>query len=118
MSDWCQRFDTIDGIISCNDGMVLGAIEAAKSDNRDVQKMQFYGIDGLADGCLSIEAGEMTASVLQNAEEMAKYGVELAVKTAQNPDMPAEKKELEPTLITKDNIDEMLEMHRKTGIIK
>lgn len=118
MSDWCQRFDQIDAVLSANDGMVLGAIEAAKADGRDVQAMQFYGIDGLADGCLSIEAGEETGSVLQDAGEMAKTAVELAQQLYNDPEMEAVKIELEPVLITAENISEFIEMHRSTGVIK
>ena len=118
MSDWCQRFDQIDAVLSANDGMVLGAIEAAKADGRDVQAMQFYGIDGLADGCLSIEAGEETASVLQDAAAMAKTGVELAMKLYADPKMEAVKVELDPVLITDENIGEFIAMHKSTGVIK
>ncbi|MCI8842662.1 MAG: sugar ABC transporter substrate-binding protein [Oscillospiraceae bacterium] len=118
MSDWCQRFDQIDAVLSANDGMVLGAIEAAKADGRDVQAMQFYGIDGLADGCLSIEAGEETGSVLQDAGEMAKTAVELAQQLYNDPEMDAVKIELEPVLITAENISDFIEMHRSTGVIK
>jgi len=118
MSDWCQRFDQIDAVLSANDGMVLGAIEAAKADGRDVQAMQFYGIDGLADGCLSIEAGEQTASVLQDAAAMAKTGVDLAKQLYADPDMEAVKVELEPVLITGENIADFIAMHKSTGVIK
>lgn len=118
MEDWCQRFPEIDGVISMNDGMALGAIEAAKANQRDLSKMQFYGIDGLADGCLSIEADELTATVLQDAAAMAKAGVELAVKIAKGELTEPEKVEIVPVLITKDNVEEFIEMHRKNGLIK
>lgn len=118
MSDWCQRFDQIDAVLSANDGMVLGAIEAAKADGRDTQAIQFYGIDGLADGCLSIQAGEETASVLQDATAMAKSAVELAKQLYQNPDMEAVKEELEPVLITPENVEQYIEMHRENGVIR
>ena len=118
MSDWCQRFEQIDAVLSANDGMVLGAIEAAKADGRDVQTMQFYGIDGLADGCLSIEAGEETGSVLQDADEMAEATVELAKQLYADPDMEAVKMELEPVLITEDNIETFIEMHKENGVIQ
>ncbi|MGI6669562.1 MAG: sugar ABC transporter substrate-binding protein [Acetivibrionales bacterium] len=118
MSDWCQRFDQIDGILSMNDGMALGAIEAAKADNRDVGEMKFFGIDGLADGCLSIKAGELNATVLQDAAIMAKKGVEVAMQLVENPDMDPIKVELEPLLITEENVDEYIQMHRDNGVIK
>jgi len=118
MSDWCQRFDQIDGILSMNDGMCLGAIEAAKADNRNVKDMKFFGIDGLADGCLSIKAGELNATVLQDAAAMAKSAVELAMKLAKDPDMQPEKIQLVPVLITEENIDQYIQMHKDNGVIK
>lgn len=116
--DWYQRYEQIDAILSCNDGMVLGAIEACKADGRDVESMMFFGIDGLADGCLSIEAGEETASVLQDAAAMAREGVRLTMELVSNPDMEATKSEIAPILITNDNVEEMLEMHRENGVLK
>lgn len=118
VGDWCQRFEQIDAVLSCSDGMVLGAIEACKADGRDVQEMMFFGIDGLADGCLSIEAGEETASILQDATAMAQEGVRLVMELVSNPDMETAKAEITPILITVDNVEEMLQMHRDNGVIQ
>ena len=118
MEDWCQRFPQIDGVISMNDGMVLGAIEAAKADRRDVQRMQFYGIDGLADGCLSIMEGEQTASILQDAVDMAYNGADIAVRIAKGELRTPIKYEITPLLITGDNIDTFIQLHRDTGVIR
>lgn len=117
-SDWCQKYEQIDAILSCNDGMVLGAIEACKADGRNVEEMLFFGIDGLADGCLSIEAGEETASVLQDAALMAREGVRLTMEVIADPDMEATKSEIAPILITNENVAEMLQMHRENGVLK
>ena len=118
MEDWFQRFPQIDGVVSMNDGMALGAIEAAKANQRDLSKMQFYGIDGLADGCLSIDADELTATVLQDAESMANAGIDIAIKIAKGELEEPEKFEIVPTLITKENVEVYIEMHRKNGLIK
>lgn len=118
MDDWCQRFPQIDGVISMNDGMVLGAIEAAKADKRDLTKMQFYGIDGLADGCLSIQKGELTATILQDAVDMGYSGVDMAVKIAKGEITKPTNHEIVPVLITKSNIETYIKMHKDTGVIK
>ena len=117
MEDWCQRFPEIDAVISVNDGMALGGIEALKAAGRDVANMEIYGIDGLADGCLSIEAGELKMTVLQDAQVMGYNGVDLAMKMAMGEMKEATIMEVTPELINADNVDEFLEMHRENGII-
>ena len=117
MEDWLQKYDDIDAVISMNDGMVLGAIEACKGAGRDISQMQFYGIDGLADGCLSIQEGEESASVLQDAAEMGYGAVDIAVGIARGEITTQQYFEIEPTLITPDNVEEFIEMHKETGVI-
>ena len=57
--DWIQKYgETIDGVLSANDTMALGAMESFKSNGIDVKNIQFYGIDGLADACAAIISGE------------------------------------------------------------
>ena len=118
MEDWCQRFPQIDGVISMNDGMALGAIEAMKADRRDIRNVQFYGIDGLADACLSILEGEQTASILQDAVDMGYNGVDIAVRIAKGELRTPIKYEITPILITSDNIDHFIQLHRETGVIR
>ena len=75
-------------------------------------------MDGLADGCLAVEAGEMTATVVQNATEQARHGLrimhELLTGESEGPVdyiVPAE-------LINKDNIDEWIAFHKEIGMIE
>ena len=116
--DWCQRFPEIDAVISVNDGMALGALEALKSDGRDLSKIQFFGIDGLADGCLSIEKGEMTASVLQDGTDMAYAAVDLAIGIAKGEITEPQKHDVVPIIINQDNVAEMIQMHKDNGLLK
>lgn len=117
MEDWCQLFPTIDGIVSVNDGFALGALDVMKNDGRDIGNLFSCGIDGLADGCLSIEAGELTTSVLQDADEMARGGLELLMKMITG-EIDHDIYELTGTLITSDNVDRFIQMHKDNGIIK
>ena len=44
MEDWLQKFDQIDAVVSMNDGMALGAIEACLADPEfDISKCMFFG---------------------------------------------------------------------------
>lgn len=117
MDDWCQRFPEIDAIISVNDSMALGALDAMKNAGRDISNVYSCGIDGLADGCLSIQAGDMTASILQNADVMAEEGIRLLMQMI-NGDIDHEEYIVDGVLITSENVDEMVQMHKDNGIIK
>lgn len=117
MDDWLQKFDKIDAVIAASDGMALGAIESYKSNNKDYSNVQFYGIDGLAEGCLSIQSGEETASVLQDAQVMAEKTIELALgildgSIKDNPTVSIDAKVINP-----DNVEEMIDTHKKNGLI-
>ena len=76
--DWIQAYgDTIDGVLSANDSMALGAMESFISNGIDASKIQFYGIDGLADACQAIIDGTYTASASQDANVYARIALEL-----------------------------------------
>ncbi len=84
MEAWIQSGTHIDAIISMNDNMAAGAIEAIR-DNTDYVvdgKSNFlaYGVDGTAQGCLLIKEGLLTCTALQDASELAKKNMEYAEK--------------------------------------
>jgi len=113
MEDWLQRFDHIDGVLSMNDAMAMGAIEAAKSTNR-LDEMTYYGIDGLIDACHSVNDGELTVSYLQNAYEQAKGSLEVCRKVL-NGEIDKETIYTDGALITKENAQEWIDYHKANG---
>lgn len=118
MEDMCIRFEQIDGVISVNDGMAIGAIEACEADGRDISKIMSFGIDGLEDACLAVQSGRQTASVLQNARNIGYAAVDLAMKLVSGEVTEVTVIEETPVLITAENISEIVEMHRANGIMK
>jgi len=118
MDDWIQSIDKIDGVLAANDSMVLGAIESFKSNNLDYSNVQFYGIDGLADACLSIQEGKETASVLQDANAMAKEALEMVKGIIDGSITDNPTVSVLPTVITADNVEEMIDMHKANGLIE
>jgi len=118
MEDWLLIHDKIDGVISANDNMSLGAIEAFKTSNRDFSEVQFFGIDGLADGCTSIERGELTGSVLQDADVIATKAIDLAEELISNPSRAIEMFIMDVSLISPDNVGIYIAKHRANGLIK
>ena len=118
MEDWLQKFDKIDAIVSMNDGMALGAIEACLADPIfDISDCMFFGVDGLGDGCVSIYQGYLTASVMQDAEEMAYQGLIMVEKVLNGEVDGKEDYYIDSVLITRDNVEEFIDRHIANGIL-
>lgn len=118
MENWMQVHEDIDAVISMNDAMAIGAFEAAK-DAGVADDILFFGVDGLADAAVAIEADEMDATALQDAQVMAEEGARIVheVLTGENKE-GYEKVQIPVTLITKDNVDEFIKRYTDNGMIK
>lgn len=107
--DWLQQYPDLAAILSMNDSMILGAIEAAKAAGRD---LLFFGVDGMADGCNAVKEGSLTATVLQDAREIAKGGLELATRCLNGEKLTGEDVlHVDAALITPENVDEFIAIH-------
>lgn len=114
MEDWIQASGgKIDAIIAMNDNMCAGAIEAAK--DAKLGKLFAYGVDGTAEACLLIEAGDMTSTSLQSAYDLAGASVKLVHDMLKGG--PAELIMIDCPLITKDNVAKYIEMHKRAGAL-
>lgn len=69
-----------DCVISNNDSMALGAIEALKEHGDDLSEIPVLGVDATTDGCASIKAGEMAFTVYQSATGQGKAAIEVISK--------------------------------------
>lgn len=116
MEDWMQANDKIDAVISMNDNMAAGAIEVVK-DNPKYKDMLAYGVDGTAEALLLIKEGRMTSTCLQNAFELAEKILDTSYKL-----LTGQEKQIDidigNPLITKDNVDQYIELLKKAGSIK
>ncbi|MDD3796951.1 MAG: sugar ABC transporter substrate-binding protein [Lachnospiraceae bacterium] len=118
MEDWLQVYTEFDAVYSMCADMTCGCIEACGAADLDVQTIQFYGIDGLANGCKSIKDGKMTATVLQNATEMGEEAASLWEQMEKGELTEGKISALDPTIITSDNVDEIITMHEANGMMK
>ncbi len=75
---------SVDAIFCNNDTMALGAISGMKKYGLDYTKIPVCGVDATADGCTSIEAGEMAFTVLQNAAGQGAAAVQAAILLGSN----------------------------------
>lgn len=74
VESWLSAYD-LDAIVCQNDGMAVGAGNAAGANSGIV----IAGVDGTPDGFEAIKDGRITGTVSQNGADMAANGVEAAV---------------------------------------
>lgn len=74
-----QANPDIKAIFAHNDEMALGAIQAAKSSNKEIM---IVGFDGTDDGVKAVQEGAMSATIAQQPDIMGQQGLEVAVKAA------------------------------------
>lgn len=116
MEDWSLSNPQIDAIVSMNDNMASGALEAVKGKS-GFKNIQAYGVDGTPEATLLIKDGTMTATSLQNAQELAKLNLKAVhdlltgAKTEVNVNIGN-------PLITQENAAKYVDLYKKAGLIK
>ena len=116
MEDWVQSNDKIDAIISMNDNMCAGALEVIK-DNPKFKGILAYGVDGTAEACLLIKEGLMTSTCLQSAYDLAELILSTLDKLLKGEEKVINV-DIGNPLVTKDNVDQYIEMHKKAGALQ
>ncbi|KAA9132294.1 D-ribose ABC transporter substrate-binding protein [Microbacterium caowuchunii] len=102
-----QANPAINGVISGNDEMALGAIAALKEAGA-LDGIVVGGFDGSPDAVDAIKAGELAYTVLQPVAVFSEEAVRLAdtfIRTGEAPE--TEKQAFDCILITSENIDKM-----------
>lgn len=74
-----EQSPDFDCVISNNDAMALGAIEALESVGMDPSEKPIVGVDCTADGAAAVAAGKMYMTVFQNADGQGSGAVQAAV---------------------------------------
>lgn len=116
MEDWVQANDKIDAVISMNDNMAAGALEVVK-DNPKYKDMLVYGVDGTAEAMLLIKEGRMTSTCLQNAYELAEKLLDTSYKLLTGAEKQIDT-DIGNPLVNKENVDQYIEILKKSGAIK
>lgn len=115
METWIQANNKIDAVISMNDNMAAGALEAVK-DNARFNDLLVYGVDGTAEACLLIKEGKMTSTCMQSAYDLSEKILDTVNKLV-NKEATQIDTDIDNPLVNKDNVDEYIEMYKKTGAI-
>ena len=82
MTNWLSKGMQFDAVVSNNDEMVIGAIQAMKSAGVDTKKAVVGGVDATQDALASMKAGDLKVTVFQDAAGQGKGAVDTALKLA------------------------------------
>lgn len=115
MEDWILAHGEIDAVISMNDNMAAGAIEAVRGDS-GYEDMLAYGVDGTPEATLLVRDGLMTATTLQNAQELAELNMQ-AVHDLLTGAEESVNVDIGNPVITSDNVDEYISLYEEAGLI-
>jgi ABC-type sugar transport system substrate-binding protein len=82
MTNWLSKGMKYDAVISNNDEMAIGALQAMKAAGVDTKKAIVGGVDATQDALASMKAGDLKVSVFQDAAGQGKGAVDAALKIA------------------------------------
>lgn len=82
MTNWLSAGIEFDAVISNNDEMALGAVQALKAAGRPMDQVIIAGIDATQDALAAMAAGDIDATVFQNAAGQGRGAVDAALKLA------------------------------------
>ncbi|KPP99357.1 sugar ABC transporter substrate-binding protein [Marinobacter sp. HL-58] len=104
MEDFLTSYDRIDGVYAGDDNMGVGALNAAKSEDR-ADEMIFIGATNFAVGYEAMARGEYHGSVYQSPAEDARNALETAIAVAQGKEVE-KMSYFDTPKITRENMDE------------
>lgn len=82
MTNWISAGHQFDALVSNNDEMAIGAIQALKASGVAMDKVIVAGIDATQDALAAMKAGELDVTVFQNAAGQGQGAVDTALKLA------------------------------------
>jgi inositol transport system substrate-binding protein len=82
VTNWLSKGLKFDAIVSNNDEMAVGAIQALKAASVDTKKAIVGGVDATQDALASMKAGDLKVTVFQDAAGQGKGAVDAALALA------------------------------------
>ena len=87
MTNWISSGVQFDAVVSNNDEMAIGAIQALKAAGYNMSKIIVAGIDATQDALAAMKAGDLDVTVFQNAVAQGAGAVDAALKLAKGEDV-------------------------------
>ena len=117
MTQWIKEFgDNIEVVFSNNDVMALGAIHAINSNSNLIRRPIVVGVDGIKEAMESIKLGDMTGTVISDANAQAQAIFDIAINLVNGNSLEniidnekGKYKKLPHTKVTIDNVNEFLD---------
>ena len=107
MTNWLSTGTPFDGLLANNDEMAIGAIQAMKAANIDMNSVIISGVDATQDALASMQAGELDITVFQNAAAQGGGALQAALSLAKG-EAVDQKVYVPFELVTPANIDNYL----------
>ena len=82
MANWISAGTRFDAVVSNNDEMAIGAIQALKAAGYDMSTMIVAGIDATQDALAAMKAGDLDVTVFQDGAGQGKGAVDAALRLA------------------------------------
>jgi inositol transport system substrate-binding protein len=82
MTNWLSAGKPFDALISNNDEMAIGAIQAMKAGNVDMKTTIVGGVDATQDALAAMQAGDLDVTVFQDAAGQGAGALDAALKLA------------------------------------
>lgn len=82
MTNWLSTGEPFDALISNNDEMAIGALQAMKAAGIAMEDVVVGGIDSTQDALLAMAAGELDVTVFQDAAGQGSGALDAALKLA------------------------------------
>lgn len=106
MQNWITAFGSdIDGVISQNDDMALGALQALREAG--ITDVPVVGIDGIEDGLRAVESGDLIGTSLQHGTVQLATGLAVAAGIARGEDVPLDSTYVMPA-VTSENVEDAM----------
>jgi inositol transport system substrate-binding protein len=107
VTNWLSTGKKFDAIIANNDEMAVGAIQALKAAGKDPKATPIGGVDATQDALVAMKAGDLAATVFQDADGQGKGALDAAIKLAKGEKV--ERKTFIPfQLVTPENMDKFI----------
>lgn len=108
MTNWLSTGEPFDAVISNNDEMAIGAIQAMKASGISMDDVVVGGIDATRDALLAMAGGELDVTVFQDAAGQGVGAVDAALALARGEDVD-QKVYVPFQLVTPENMSEFTE---------
>lgn len=108
MTNWMSSGEPFDIVFANNDEMAIGAVQAMKSAGMSMDDVIVTGVDATQDALVAMQAGDLDATVFQDAFGQGEGSVDAALALARGEDVD-QKVYIPFQLVTPENVDEFLD---------